>query len=223
MARRLSVDVPITLHDLHDYLGATAWQPPRDTLVKLSRHNVWLRSLVGRSANSPEDAQLGVFLLRREGLARGGVPRATALIEQHGFQIIKTFVLNEQQAERARRNIRGGNWTAGPWKHSGGPPAAAIVVYDANPMRPTWRQRRRFPLVANARFLAKEQIRAAFNDGLPESQQCNVVHSSDTDHEAIDYLRIIVPDQIDAVLAPIDKFAGSASEQGSQSARRTAA
>jgi hypothetical protein len=207
LARRLGIDVAITLDDLHDYLDSAGWQPPRDTLLKLSRHNPWLRLLLGRMANSPTDAQLGVFLLRQAGLARGGVPRATRLIEQHGFQIIQTFMLTAEQAERARRNIRGGNWTAGPWKSSGGPPVAAIVAYDAHPIRPTGRERRQFPLIANARFLAKDQIRDAFNEGLPDTEKCNVVHSSDTDHEAIDYLRIILPDQVDVVLAQICKFA----------------
>jgi hypothetical protein len=223
MAGRLGIEAAITLNDLHEYLDAAAWQPPRDTLVKLSRRNVWLRSIVGSSAKSPSDAQLGVFLLRREGLARGGVARATALVEQQGFQIVQAFELDEHQAQRAARNIRGGNWTAGPWKHSGGPPAAAIVAFDANPIRPTWRERRRFPLIANARFLAKEKIRAAFNDGRPESEQCNVVHSSDTDQEAIDYLRIIAPDQVDAILARVGKFADSSGEQSSPSSRPMAA
>jgi hypothetical protein len=203
MAAQLKIYVSVTLEDLHDYLDAVGWQPPRDTLVKLSRRNAWLRSVVGKSATEPEDARLGVFILRREALTRGGVPRAKELIAGHGFRIVETLVLNPEEAERAARNIRGGNWTAGPWKHSGGPPAAALVVYDADPIRPTRRQRRRFPLLANARFLAKDQIRAAFNEGLPESQQCNVVHSSDTDHEAIDYLRIIVPDKADEILARI--------------------
>ena len=50
LSRRQGIEVAITLEDLHDYLDMAAWQPPRDTLVKLSRHNAWLRSLVGRTA-----------------------------------------------------------------------------------------------------------------------------------------------------------------------------
>jgi hypothetical protein len=210
MARRLDIRVSITLDDLHDYLDTAGWQPPRDTLIKLSRHNRWLRALVGRSAMRPDDARLGVFLLRREALARGGVQRAVEQIQLHGFQIVETLSLKPQQVERATRNIRGGTWTAGPWQHSGGPPAAAIVVYDAHPIPPTWRQRRRFPLVANARFLTKDQIRDVFNEGLPKSEHCNVIHSSDTDHEAIDYLRIIAPDKVDDILARVRKFVAPA-------------
>jgi hypothetical protein len=223
MAAQLKIDVTITLEDLHEYLDAAGWQPPRDTLVKLSRRNAWLRSVVGQSGNRPEDARLGVFLLRQEALSRGGVPRANELIEGRGFQIIATMVLNPEQAERASRNIRGGNWTAGPWQHSGGPPAAAFVVYDSEPIRPNRRQRRRFPLLANARFLAKDQIRAAFNEGLPHSQQCNVIHSSDTDREAIDYLRIIVPDKVDEILARIEQIGRPARADGDREAPRSRA
>ena len=81
----------------------------RDTLVKLSRRNAWLRSVVGKSATEPEDARLGVFILRREALTRGGVPRAKELIAGHGFRIVETLVLNPEEAERAARNIRRGS------------------------------------------------------------------------------------------------------------------
>ena len=153
----------------------------------------------------------------------GGEPRATELIERHGFQIVEAFTFNPEQAERAARNIRGGNWTAGPWKHSGGPPAAAIVVYDSNPIRPSRRQRRRFPLVANARFMSKDAIRAAFNEGLPESAHCNVIHSSDTDHEAIDYLRIIAPERVDGILVRVGSTTPSTMGLGCSEAARSRA
>jgi hypothetical protein len=78
---------------------------------------------------------------------------------------------------------------------------AAIVAYDPDPITPTRRQRRRFPFVANARLFCKEQLRDAFNDGLPPDQHCNVAHSSDNGREAIDYLRIIMPEAIDGVLS----------------------
>ena len=102
------------------------------------------------------------------------------------------------------RSVRGGNWGRGPWPISGGPPVAAIVVYDPAPLAVTRKQRRRFPLLANGRLLCKEQIRDAFNEGVPADRHCNVVHSSDNGREALDYLRIVAPDSVDDVLAGLE-------------------
>ena len=82
-------------------------------------------------------------------------------------------------------------------------PLAAIVAYDPEPIPPTRRQRRRFPFVANARLLCKEKLRDAFNEGFSADQHCNVVHSSDNGREAMDYLRIIMPEAIESVFASI--------------------
>ena len=81
---------------------------------------------------------------------------------------------------------------------------AAIVVYDPVPLAVTRAQRRRFPFLANGRLLCKEQIRDAFNDGVPEEQHCNVVHSSDNGREALDYLRIVAPDAVETITAAIE-------------------
>jgi hypothetical protein len=102
------------------------------------------------------------------------------------------------------RSVRGGNWGRGPWPISGGPPVAAIVVFDTSPITPTRKQRRRFPFLANARLLCKEQIRDAFNEGLPPEQHCNVIHSSDNGREAMDYLRIIMPEAIAGLLKSVE-------------------
>ena len=101
------------------------------------------------------------------------------------------------------RSLRGGNWGRGPWSISGGPPVAAIVAYDPSPIAPTRRQKKRFPFIANARLLCKEQLRDAFNEGFSKDQHCNVIHSSDNGREAMDYLRILMPDEVEDLLAGI--------------------
>jgi hypothetical protein len=82
---------------------------------------------------------------------------------------------------------------------SGGPPAAVIVAFDAQPKPPTRRQKRRFPLLTNARLLEKESIREAFNREYPASQQCNTLHSSDNEREAWEYIETAMPERADAI------------------------
>jgi hypothetical protein len=202
LARQLGIDVSVTLEDLDGYLDTQGWRPPHDMLVRLARHNRWVRWLVRRPEKaSAADDRLAVFLIREEALRRGGIERAALLVESFGFTVLARHRIESRELAVVARSIRGGNWGRGPWPTSGGPPVAAIVAYDPGPIAPTRRQRRRFPFVANARLFCKEQLRDAFNDGEPPDQHCNVVHSSDNGREAIDYLRIIMPEAIDGVLS----------------------
>jgi nucleoside diphosphate kinase len=205
LAQRLGIDVPITLEDLDAYLDSQGWRPPHDMLVRLSRRNRWVRSLLSHpTEHRTAEDRLAVFLIREEALRRGGVGRAARLIEEQGFRILATRSFDQRTATTIARSVRGGNWGRGPWPISGGPPVAAVIVYDPAPLAVTRAQRRRFPFLANGRLLCKEQIRDAFNDGVPEEQHCNVVHSSDNGREALDYLRIVAPDVVETVLTAIE-------------------
>lgn len=106
------------------------------------------------------------------------------------------------------RSIRGGDWGQGHWPILGGPPAALIVAYDTSPLAPTRRQRKRFPFLANAHLLCKDQIRDAFNQGFPPQQHCNVIHPSDNGREALDYLRAMLPEALPELQAQIEKLRG---------------
>jgi len=44
LAKRLLVDMPITLGDLDQHLAGQGWRPPRETLQRLAEHNRWLQS-----------------------------------------------------------------------------------------------------------------------------------------------------------------------------------
>ena len=73
------------------------------------------------------------------------------------------------------------------------------MTYDPEPIKPTPRQRRQFPGLTNARLLVKKKIRDAFNAGLPEERQCNVVHSSDNGRQALDYIQVLIPEAAEAI------------------------
>jgi len=85
LARKLGIDVRITLEDLDAYLASRGWRPPRDMLARLGPRDPWIRRLVRQAVCEPEDRRLSVFILRREGLNRGGLASLVAKLEHYGF------------------------------------------------------------------------------------------------------------------------------------------
>lgn len=200
LGRQVDYVGPVTLEALDRYLELQAWRPSHDMLVRLAKHNSWLASQLEQTNIHGVDNGLAVFLLRALAAERGGIEMAAYLLERHGFQVLHLVTLTAEQSAAAAQTIRGGNWGRGPWKTSGGPPVAAIVVYDSEPRPLSRRQKKKFPFVANARVLCKEQIREEFNRGLPIDQHCNVIHSSDNGREALDYLNTLCPRDVPMVL-----------------------
>ncbi len=194
LADDLDIDIRITLRDLDQYLTEHSWRPPHDMLTRLAANNRWVTHLVSDRAAAPEDAGLAVFVVRRAGLNGDGLAKITSMLKHEGFEILVQKVLAPRESQYSARCIRGGNWGRGPWRVSGGPPAAVVVTYDPEPVKPSSRQRRQFPGLTNARVLVKKKIRDAFNDGVPADQQCNVLHSSDNGHQAMDYVQILIPE-----------------------------
>jgi hypothetical protein len=204
LARRIGADVPITLEDLDAYLDSQGWRPPHDMLVRLGKRNAWVRGLVHHAPSEEFDNGLAVFLMRAEMERRGGVQKAVKWLETQGFRILLVEHFDEEVSNRVAKSTRGGNWGQGPWCNSGGKPIAAVVVYDPNPIRPSRRRKKRQPHVANARLFCKDALRDYFNEGYPKEQHCNIVHSSDNGRESMDYLRIMMPEKIDTILAGIE-------------------
>lgn len=201
LAAGLGINAATTLEGLDACLDSHGWRPPHDMLIRLSRRNRWVRSLLTHADTTASvDDRVAVFLLREEGMRRGGIERASQLIEKYGFQILSATEFDDRTSSTIARSLRGGNWGRGPWPISGGPPVAAIVAYDPSPIAPNRRDKKRFPFIANARLLCKEKLRDAFNEGFTKDRHCNVIHSSDNGREAMDYLRIIMPDRAHDVI-----------------------
>ncbi|MBA4104950.1 MAG: hypothetical protein C0485_04250 [Pirellula sp.] len=196
---------PITLEALDAYLAEKGWRPSHDMMARLARHNKWLRTRLANETESDADNGLAVFLLRERGLQRGGVARAKRLLEEVGFCIAEARELEPSEAAVAAQVVRGGNWGPGPWPESGGLPAAIIVAYDRDPLPLNRRQRKKYPFAVNARTFCKDRIRDEFNNNIPDHEHCNVVHSSDNGHEALEYIRAICRERADDVIEKVTR------------------
>lgn len=198
----------LTLNGLDEFLDAQGWRPSHDMLARLAPRNAWLRERLSQERDAAPDNGLIVFILRQVGMQRGGLQRAERLVAQHGFDIVQVTQLDADDAARAARSIRGGNWGKGPWPISGGLPAGFIVAHDRRPLKPTRKQLKKQPLIVNARSLCKDDIRDDFNAGVDASEHCNVIHSSDNAREALDYIKCLSPATSDVILQAVARIDG---------------
>jgi hypothetical protein len=193
--------VEMTMESLDEFLLSLDWRPPLDTLARLAPHNRWIKKrFFSRTAPDPVFRGLSIFLLRERANQMNVVSEIQGLLRAAGFDILAVKYLSADEAAVAAKRIRGGNWGCGPWPTSGGGPAVVIIGHDANPLPVSPAQVQEHPLLDNARIsMAKESIRKAMNMRLPESELCNVIHSSDSAQHALEYLRVTMPEREDEI------------------------
>lgn len=201
LARACGVDVELSLDALDAHLAAAGWRPPDDMLVRLAARNGWLRRRLTETVPAALDGWegLAVFFIRERAVALGLEDRVAGRLRAEGFHVLRQRRLDADAARRVRAGVRGGNWERGPWPASGGGPAAVVVALDLLPIEPDAAQRRRSPALDNARVRVKEEIRGALNEALPPAERCNMLHSSDHHVEALRYLEMALPEEVDAI------------------------
>ncbi len=212
IAKSLGINVEITLKALDAYLASEGWQPPQDSLARLDSKELWLQqSQLSDTAQHKEKNFDGlvVFFIRQNALEFGLQNKIVNSLSREGFNILVEKRLNSQEIERVKHRVRGGNWGKGPWQKSGGNPVIIVVAYDLVPIPPSSVHKAKQPNLSNARILFKNKIRNELNNILPSSEKCNLLHSSDNEQEAWDYLQIALPNEIDQIKDRINKLRAS--------------
>ena len=193
LAYGLNVAVEISLSGLDLHLASVGWRPALDNLAKWSRRNSWLEELLAdltRDLKAPSG--LAVFIIRQQASASKPVRHIEQIIDAHGFDRLASVELQAEQMLAGEEGIRGGNWGAGPYPISGGGPAVAVIAIDPMPTTPNAEDSRKHPTLDNSRLLGiKNEVREWWNSTVQPHQRCNVLHSSDSAVQAVEYLETI--------------------------------
>lgn len=191
----LGLSVPITLYGILEYLKEENWIPPVDMIAKKAKGNLWLREAfeTNKDITAGLNGSYFAFLLRDISKEWDILSELEAKIKDHGFQILHSAPLTEEQRFAAKSDIRGGNWGNGRWQTKAGYPYHLILVEDPTPEKPNRKTRKKEPAITNPRIFVKRAWRKEFNDRLPVEKQANFAHTSDNNLETIEYLNIIDP------------------------------
>jgi hypothetical protein len=205
-AASIAIDWPEspTLEDIEATLSAHGWRPSIDTLEKLAVKNEWIRAQ-HFSKEMVEDHPvrgLCVFILREKGLPH--LEKTVSILRGSGFHLLEQFSIPERQQRLISKNIRGGNWSAGPWPCTGGAPAHALICHDVFPLDVPEAIKQQHPGLDNKRIEAvKRTIRTVTNMALDVEQRCNVIHSSDNGRQALEYARLLSGAQAEQLTAAV--------------------
>ncbi|MBB3330951.1 hypothetical protein BDK63_001826 [Halomonas campaniensis] len=190
----------ITLEALDRLLGEAGWKPAYDTLQKMSVKNQWIHDALLSNLVDIEEPLRGltIFLVREEGMSYLETIKETLFEE--GFDHVLEGSIPADNVSLVASGIRGGNWGRGPWPKSGGLPGYYFVVYDAKPITPSAAAEKEHPGLVNERIsMAKIKIRDFYNHQVCPQERCNIIHSADNAAQALDYLKLIDPSNVDFV------------------------
>jgi uncharacterized protein YneR len=209
LANKNNFDVEITLEGLHEFLKKNDWVPPLDTIRRLSALNEWIKinySFLYKNINKTNENGLVVFVIREAAVSFGFYGRIMEMIKDEGFSIILSEDIPKNKVDDIKFKIRGGNWDRGPWPHEGGLPSKVVVAYDLLPRIPSEEELKKYPDLGNKRILVKNKIRNEINRLLPKDKHCNILHSSDNEVEAYEYIDSMIPDKKEFINNKIENF-----------------
>lgn len=208
MTSKLGLDLNIDMDSLDDFLDSKGWRPSNDALRRLSNRNEWIRAKYFSIDKKPFDykGSMAVFILRDSAVDLKMDDMLLDLIRFEGFSIVYSGDINKEVLLDVKNNIRGGNWTQNTWAYPGGGPAKIVVAYDLVPITPDEVILKKNPQISNTRVLYKNRIRRIANSYLKKDQYSNMIHSSDNDSEAWEYVDIILPEKKDTIVAELKKM-----------------
>ncbi len=234
LAYKNNISVELTLKGLHAFLKSRGFAPNVDLTRKLGvGHSKWLMKLYPQqtffSTNLPEipsqkeysplhreslilhNAQcdfphITVFLIREWAMQHNLSDFIVKTLERHGFEIAFVLKLDDCQKARAATELRGGNWSRGPYPVGGGLPSQLLVAVDQHPVKPTGELAQKQPFLTNERVdFVKKILRDFVNRHLPIHQQSNFLHSCDDAREVEEYIGVICPELRDQIYSKIQQ------------------
>jgi hypothetical protein len=207
LALKLGIRVDITITGLYEWLKKEEFAPANDTLTKLIEILPELSVLEVPVVSDARGGELMAYVVRKRLLTDGLMNDFKNILEnKYQFDIIDVRILSSEEQNICTLKIRGGKWDKGPFKYSGGPPAALIVAYDYQPKPLSSSE-----LIKQSRMTNKNNLDAKyeFRDNMESlvliKYDYNGVHSADNELDAWSYISLIGKDYLLKISDEVEK------------------
>jgi hypothetical protein len=139
---------------------------------------------------------LAVFFIRRAVFASGVEAEMSRIIDSCGFEVLKAIDLEDGEIDAATRITRGADWGPDGFTVDGGPPVRLLIAFDVKPTPVTEVQRQKYPHLDNGHILdAQLRCREVIAESMPPDREFDPIHTTVTSAQALDVVRMIVPDE----------------------------
>ena len=168
----------IDLEHLDKHLSSQNLKPATDTLMKISKYNLWVRDSIKTKNTRPDSHQFYCYLVKRHVYNKHTVSQIESILENNSFNIVYSNILTSIQVLRSRLVLRGGNWnqqfSSDINKELPHDPVYLIVFSD-----------KKYRTSSKMTSL-KQFIRTKI-----DKRDISGIHSSDNTKETLEYLKVI--------------------------------
>lgn len=206
LALKVGIEVDITIRGLYEWLKKENYAPANDTLTKLIEVLPELSVLEEPLTCDARGGELLTFVVRERLIKDGLLNNFTAFLEKkYQFDIIDVRLLKPEERTVCTYQIRGGKWDRGPYKYSGGPPAALVVAYDYHPKPLSTEELTKQSRMTNKNNLdAKYVFRESLTSLFLIKGDYNCVHSADNEPDAWSYISLVNDDYCREIFAAVE-------------------
>lgn len=194
LSKRAGLDINIDVKHLIGKLKEMQYYPSYDLLMKLSDINLSVREFLPLLKSDLRGGELALLIIREQAVLDGSIKKLEHIIEHdHRINILRTIQLDKSQKTLLLKDMRGANWSHGPYRQSGGSPSIAYIVYDYHPKPLSSSLQDKYPWFTNINLLkCKNEMRNTVFDTRNILHHYNCVHSTDNEQEASYFIRLIL-------------------------------
>jgi len=178
--------VPKSFDEIEQLLKNAGALPSLDLIGFYSNKNAFLKKRYFE--RTPVKPGLATFFIRDFGNTREMIPSLRERLKQH-FEILKEGPVDDSNRGHITLGVRGGNWADNDAPGGRAEPVHWFVCWDASPLAPSARTRRKHPRVDNEHIRLKDDLRRDLSGDAEKALR--VVHSSDNSLEALDHLEAL--------------------------------
>lgn len=206
LSQKIDLNIEININSIIDWLKQRDYLPNRDTLSKLIDINPELNFLYPKREYGYSRPEMAVFVIRETAVKDGLTEHFLSVFKNMRFDIILIHHLEKEMKERSAKHLRGGKWDKAHYHNKGGGPAVLVVTLDYHPKPLKYKEGSSYNWFDNKNVLvAKQKCRKALLQ-TKLFRDYNPIHCADNEHEAIDYLKIALPEKLQPVLKRADKM-----------------
>jgi len=194
LAKKLGLEVEITMEDLDEHLHREGWRPKTDTLANKMPENVWIQKRFFSDVDMQKpEIGLGVFILKEKALQANVADAILQEITRGGkFVILRTKKIAGEEQRLIADQLRSGFWTDGLLnlhEVNNFLPAMAVVILNLRLLHCSKANIKNIMPDDKIKDL-KSKIRMKF-----DKEKTSLVHSTDTTSEGWEYVDVCFPDQ----------------------------